>query len=47
MRCSNEYIYVIKTDIQEIHEQQTHKSFDEPIVLKSPQISSNIKDCGF
>jgi hypothetical protein len=47
MTYSNEYTYVIKIDIQEIHEEQTRKSFDEPTILKSPQVNSNIKDCGF
>jgi len=40
MTCSNEYTYVIRTDIQEIHEQQTRKSFDEPALLKAPQVGS-------
>jgi hypothetical protein len=40
MTCSNEYTYVIRTDIQEIHEQQTCRSFDEPTILKAPQVGS-------
>jgi hypothetical protein len=38
MTNSDEYTCVIKTDIQEIHEQQTHRSFDEPTMLEAPQV---------
>jgi hypothetical protein len=32
MTNSDEDTCVIRTDIQEIHEQQTHVSFDEPTI---------------
>jgi hypothetical protein len=38
MTSSNEDICVIKIDIQEIHEQQTHRSCDEPTILGAPQV---------
>jgi hypothetical protein len=42
MTYSDEYTYVIKIDIQEIHEQQTHRSFDESTILEAPQVGSII-----